>query len=643
MVDKEVSDTDTGIILNSGPDSSTSPGKDLTTHTRVMRLKQQVLEELLVDLKKLCIREAELTGKLSSDYPLLPDEKPPRVRRRIGATFKLDHSLIYQDGEDSELHSLETDLALQLQIVEAARRLSVEEHLSKPQKKSRLQQCNREERKVKDLQEAVFQHRIRNDCSSPPTNKKNNTAKHNLCMSDDSSLSDAVALDDDSLSSSSSVDPLIQSSLGSLSLQSSSSQGSLHHTSAQSQSLGSSCSVEQTQTQSQSLGSSCSVEQTQTQGSRMGSSCSVEQTQTQGSSLGSSCSVEQTQTQGSSLGSSCSVEQTQTQGSRMGSSCSVEFPERSPIQNSPWRESNLDQPYLKPNTPLSVCSSRPSTPVGTPVFPADSRVLPSHFPSIKNMALRHGQTNSSSAPSTPELHVRRQYSQSFRLPRSQSLMTWVRDVGEPGCHADGQSSCPPSRDRDKDNHKDREGPASTEIPKLCPPPYGFHYRAQSPTSPALNVSNSPSFYKTAAQILAAGPPPSSPRRVLKPPPPYTRLVRTPSLREYPNQSARVLPREMASELKSWNQRNQFQNQFQKTHPGSLERLGSLRVKSPTSPHLPPYMQGPYQKLILQRAADGTPVQWFVEPEPGVTTAINCIRRRLGLSQKRMICSTTAEH
>ncbi|CDQ82185.1 unnamed protein product [Oncorhynchus mykiss] len=114
-----------------------------------------------------------------------------------------------------------------------------------------------------------------------------------------------------------------------------------------------------------------------------------------------------------SLSSSCSVEQTQT--SSMGSSCSVEFPERSPIQNSPWRESNLDQPYLKPNT---VCSSRPrspvGTPVGTPVFPADSRVLPSHFPSIKNLALRHGQINSSSAPSTPELHVRRQYSLSFR-------------------------------------------------------------------------------------------------------------------------------------------------------------------------------------------------------------------------------------
>ncbi|XP_036844713.1 innate immunity activator protein-like isoform X2 [Oncorhynchus mykiss] len=584
----------------------------------------------------------ELTGKLSSDYPLLPDEKPPRVRRRIGATFKLDGSLIHQDGEDSELHSLEADLALQLQIVEAARRLSVEEHLSKPQKKSRLQQCKREDRKVKDLQEAVFQHRIRNECSSPPTNKNNNTAKHrDLCMSDDSSLSDAVALDDDSLSSSSSVDPLIQSSVGSLSLQSSSSQGSLHHISAQ------------------------------------------------------------------SLSSSCSVEQTQT--SSMGSSCSVEFPERSPIQNSPWRESNLDQPYLKPNT---VCSSRPrspvGTPVGTPVFPADSRVLPSHFPSIKNLALRHGQINSSSAPSTPELHVRRQYSLSFRLPRSKP----THDLGEgrgrarlprrrpeflvrspqytpqrlyqsssehsvpsytspqrlyqsssedsSSEHSVPSYTSPPSRDTDRDNHKEREGPASPEIPKLCPPPYGFHYGAQSPTSPALNGSSfhkknnqhrsSPSLRRRMAeegtcsplspQDLGSplgkglylspsrppqqqqqhrrwqqGPPPSSPRRVLKPPPPYTRLVHTPSLREYPNQPARVLPREMSSdELKSW-------NQFQKSRPSSLEGQGSFRVKSPTSPHLPPYLQGPHQKRILQRAADGTPVQWFVEEDSEIVSQV----------------------
>lgn len=69
--------------------------------------------------------------------------------------------------QDPELQSLETDLALQRQIYEAARKLSLEDHLSKPQKKSRLQQCKREERKVKELQEAVLKHRIKSECNSP--------------------------------------------------------------------------------------------------------------------------------------------------------------------------------------------------------------------------------------------------------------------------------------------------------------------------------------------------------------------------------------------------------------------------------------------------------------------------------------------
>lgn len=65
------------------------------------------------------------------------------------------------------MQALETDLALQRQIYEAVRKLSLEDHLSKPQKKSRLQQCKREEKKVKELQEAVFQHRIKSECNSP--------------------------------------------------------------------------------------------------------------------------------------------------------------------------------------------------------------------------------------------------------------------------------------------------------------------------------------------------------------------------------------------------------------------------------------------------------------------------------------------
>ena len=39
------------------------------------------------------------------------------------------------------------------------------------------------------------------------------------------------------------------------------------------------------------------------------------------------------------------------------SQLSVEY-ERSPIQNSPWKESSLDQPFQKPTKPQSACSSR---------------------------------------------------------------------------------------------------------------------------------------------------------------------------------------------------------------------------------------------------------------------------------------------
>lgn len=50
------------LLCVSGSDSPTSPVKDLTTHTRAMRLKHQALEErlelCLLELRKLCIREA---------------------------------------------------------------------------------------------------------------------------------------------------------------------------------------------------------------------------------------------------------------------------------------------------------------------------------------------------------------------------------------------------------------------------------------------------------------------------------------------------------------------------------------------------------------------------------------------------------
>ncbi|XP_028309061.1 innate immunity activator protein [Gouania willdenowi] len=563
---EEISDTDSGIILHSGPDSPTSPLKELSTHTRALKLKHQSLEDrlglCLLELRQLCIREAELTGTLSEDYPLIAEEKPPQVRRRIGASFKLDECLIHVDQQDSELQSLETDLALQRQIYEAARKLSLEGKLSKPQKKSRLQQCKREEKKVKELQEAVFQHRVKSECSSPCLTISSRDNK-DLNMSDDSSLSDVVALDDDVDSPCPLSPPTLCTSFADPLQLSVHPPLSPHQSSAQLTT------------------------------------------------------------------------------------------ERSPIQNSPWKESSLDQPYQKTNSPQSASSSRSSSPPGTHVSSDSCRIPLTQF--VKNSALR--QNHSTSAPSTPELLVRRQYSQSFRLPKSKASACVERlgsDISrgrarlpQRRCVADFLVRSPeysplrPYQSSSEDSSSEHSSSSSssnisspgrngpTEIPKLCPPPYGFHFGAQnnglssfsglnnnmkatvkeSPLSPQEPDEGksllSPVARSASQRKMQEGL--GSPQSILKPPPPYTRLVRAPSLREYPNHAIRVMPRDIVSEeLKSWHQRNQLQK---------LEGL-----TSPTSPHLPLFHQGS-GNLVLQRAADGSPVQWFVAEDAEIVSQV----------------------
>uniref|UniRef100_A0A671XBB3 FERM domain containing 4B n=1 Tax=Sparus aurata TaxID=8175 RepID=A0A671XBB3_SPAAU len=120
---------------------------------------QDTLTQKLEELKKLCMREAEITGHLPKDYPLATGEKAPPVRRRMGTAFKLDELFPYD--EDPHLRNLESRFALQQKIVEAAIKLSNEGDLCKTVKKKRRNNCLDAMRKLEDIEKEINAYRIK--------------------------------------------------------------------------------------------------------------------------------------------------------------------------------------------------------------------------------------------------------------------------------------------------------------------------------------------------------------------------------------------------------------------------------------------------------------------------------------------------
>ncbi|KAL7837344.1 hypothetical protein SRHO_G00270550 [Serrasalmus rhombeus] len=627
-VKEEISDTDSGIILHSGPDSPTTGMKDVITHTRAVKLKRQSLEDRLelciLELKKLCIREAELTGHLSSDYPLLPGEKPPQIRRRIGAAFKLDEqSILHRGGEDSELCAVEAKLALQQQIYVAARRLCQEEHLSKAVKKSRVQQCKREEQKLKELQEAVFQLRLAHGRSSP---RPGMILPKHQATSDDSSLSDSAVLDEEELMSQSSQlssepPPVVDC----LSIPPGTSHRPLTPT--------------------------------------------------------GSCPLLQPPDP-----SPCQQPTLPLQALHPCHSPTVEY-EPAPIQNSPWKESSLDQPYQKQKK--SCSSSTKSSPAVTPTLPPLEACLEEAGVTLQipcHKSLRH--TQSSSAPSTPEMHLRRGYS--LRVPNTEPPQEVERDRGRsqgprrrltdvnltssspeysPMRLAMGNPMYYSSSEDSNSEHSStlsyvcspcQEHPAELQRPYQAQ--YRYHYTSlpdnyiPQPYMPLSHYKNSSpqlssSFHRgfvdegrghemdMSRMYMRHQPPPSCtnghyeywyeeapPHQVYRPVPPHLKLSRAPSLREYPHHPSRGLPRQVVSEeLKSWHQRSQLRP----PRPRSLDRhrQGAVRFKNLPGHESPLSQQHSFQehqvpqRQIIQRTADGTPIKWYDEEDAEIVSQV----------------------
>ncbi|KAL4645860.1 hypothetical protein GN956_G9659 [Arapaima gigas] len=564
---EETSDTDSGIILHSGPDSPTSPVKELAVHTRAVRLKHQALEgrleRCLQELKQLCVREAELTGEMPPEYPLQPGETPPRVRHRVGAASGLNNDGVQQGGQDLELVSLEAKLALQQQILQAACKLSLEQNLSRLGRRSRLQQCKHEEEKLKDPQRTRSQH----------------TAQLPVPL------------------------PLLESPLPPLQI------------------------PKQTPPQTLEL-------------------------------------------------------QRPAQKAGMGY-------ERTPIQNSPWSESSLDQPYQKcrkPHSAGSSCScSPPVTPSSMPMDPYQRDILPLP-PLAPTLGLTLDDGDPHSAPCTPALHQHCLHPQSFRwvrrwLPRHDASDAPDTNVGCARLSrrraSDFAMSPPPYPSSSEDSSSEHSVPShrgspcregSKVPPKPPPPPYGYHLLArqngpygdtpritrhhsngpqtsrrysghqggvQAPSGSSFckhpQVQSPPSIRYEGVypgDLDVAGlylrippplihPPPSRfeywqeeglPRQVPRAPPLHVWLARGPSLKEYTLHHGGGQPQGLVcEELHSWRHRSQtHENQ-----PQSLDRLGAEREHQHQAPG----------RRILLRAPDGTPVQWYEEEDCEIVSQV----------------------
>ncbi|NXI08289.1 INAVA protein, partial [Irena cyanogastra] len=182
----EASDMDSGTMLHSGSDSPVSPSKE---RVQAGQRQQQALEAQLdcciQELRRLCLREAELTGTLPCEYPLKAGEKPPKVHRRIGAAFKLDEIAILR-GVDP----LERERALQLQIAEASRRLCHEENIGRQVRKRRQTAALREEKKLRDLEQVLSQRRLL-------VGQRDTSTAKELSASDESSVSDIGLMEEE--------------------------------------------------------------------------------------------------------------------------------------------------------------------------------------------------------------------------------------------------------------------------------------------------------------------------------------------------------------------------------------------------------------------------------------------------------------
>ncbi|XP_053455716.1 FERM domain-containing protein 4B isoform X4 [Nycticebus coucang] len=182
-----------GSLISSGSQDSEVSEEQKREKILELKKKEKLLQEKLLkkveELKKICLREAELTGKMPKEYPLSIGEKPPQVRRRVGTAFRLDDDLLPSE-EDPALQELESNFLIQQKLVEAAKKLANEPDLCKTVKKKRKQDYTDAVKKLQEIENSINEYRIR--CGKKPSQKAAVILPEDIIPSESSSMSDTT-------------------------------------------------------------------------------------------------------------------------------------------------------------------------------------------------------------------------------------------------------------------------------------------------------------------------------------------------------------------------------------------------------------------------------------------------------------------
>ncbi|RVE73347.1 hypothetical protein OJAV_G00049270 [Oryzias javanicus] len=114
--DPVILSSNASLISAGSADSEVSDKKrkeKIAEFTKIQKDLQEKLKQKIQELKSICLREAELTGRIPKEYPHDADEKVPEVARCVRAPFRPQDP---SDQQDPDFRDLESSLALQQRI-----------------------------------------------------------------------------------------------------------------------------------------------------------------------------------------------------------------------------------------------------------------------------------------------------------------------------------------------------------------------------------------------------------------------------------------------------------------------------------------------------------------------------------------------